>query len=147
MLQTSHSLIGASLAKLVPNPYLGLPLAVISHFLADIFPHWDLSTRKNSHQAKTGLILKSLTDACLGLIVGWVLFRSQVNPTYLISMMFFSQLPDWIEAPYLIFNWQCFPFYSMKKLQSRLHWKLDWPWGFIIQFLIVFCLVVYALET
>ena len=46
MLDASHALIGASLAKLIPNPYIGYPLSLVSHVAADYFPHWDFSTRK-----------------------------------------------------------------------------------------------------
>lgn len=40
MLTTPHSLTGATIAVLSPNPFLAIPLAVGSHFILDSIPHW-----------------------------------------------------------------------------------------------------------
>lgn len=145
MLDASHALIGASLAKLIPNPYLGYPLSFLSHILADYFPHWDLSTRKTK-RSKLALISLSLTDATIGFTLGWLLFKSSVKPTYLFSMMFTSQLLDWFEAPYHVFDWHFFPFSNIKRFQSAHHNKLNLPWGLILQILIVGIIVTLALR-
>lgn len=135
MLEVSHALIGASLAKLVPNPILGLPLALITHFLGDLVPHWDMHTR-HVVRSKTKTIIFSLADAGLGYTLGFIFFGASVPMPYLVTMMFAAQLPDWIEAPYHIFGWSFPPFSSIKKFQSRIHNKLDLPWGLIWQCLI-----------
>jgi hypothetical protein len=142
MLDASHALIGASLAKLIPNPYLGLPLSLISHFLTDLIPHWDLHTRSEP-RPKTQLIMFSLCDAGLGYLLGYLLFP-QVSFYYLMSMMFVAQLPDWLEAPFHVFHWHFPPFSSIKKLQSRLHCKLGLPWGLITQVLTILAFVFLA---
>jgi hypothetical protein len=137
MLDASHALIGASIAKLVPHPYLGLPLALASHFLADLIPHWDLRTRKVK-RSKTKIILYSLTDASIGYFIAYLLFAPSVSLWYLAAIMFTAQLPDWLEAPYHVFDWRFPPFSTIKKLQSKLHRKLDLPWGLATQILILF---------
>jgi hypothetical protein len=137
MLNASHALIGASLAKLVPNPYLGLPLSLASHFLTDLIPHWDLRTRKTK-RSKPKIVVYSLTDAFIGYLIGYLLFASSVPLPYLAAMMFTSQLPDWLEAPYHVFDWRFPPFSNIKKFQSKLHRKLDLPWGLVTQILILF---------
>ncbi|MDP4031219.1 MAG: hypothetical protein Q8P47_02940 [Candidatus Beckwithbacteria bacterium] len=144
MLDASHAVIGASLAKLVPNPVLGLPLALGLHFVGDLVPHWDLRTR-HVKRSKLTTIALSLTDAGIGYALGWWLFNQTVPWPYLALMMFISQLPDWIEAPYHIFDWKFPPFSSIKHLQSRLHRKLDLPWGLIWQGLIVLLFIVISL--
>ncbi len=144
MLDASHAVIGASLAKLVPNPVLGLPLALVLHFAGDLVPHWDFRTR-HVKRSKLQTIALSLGDAGVGYALGWWLFRGVVPLPYLALMMFVSQLPDWIEAPYHIFEWNFPPFSSIKKLQSRLHRKLDLPWGLVWQTLIVVFFVVISL--
>ncbi|MDZ7587151.1 MAG: hypothetical protein U0946_05305 [Patescibacteria group bacterium] len=146
MLASSHALIGASIAKLVPNPIIGYPLALGCHFLADLMPHWDFRTR-HIQRSKLNTIFISLTDAALGFWLGWIIFKSTVSLDYLFPMMFISQLPDWLEAPYHIFNWNFPPFSSIKKLQSKLHHKLDLPWGLIWQIFIVTIIIVYARAT
>ena len=145
MLDASHALIGASIARLVPNPYLGYPLSFLSHILADYTPHWDLSTRKTK-RSKLALISLSLFDASIGFTLGWLLFSSSVNPTYLFSMMFTAQLLDWLEAPYHVFDWRFFPFAYIKNFQSVHHQKLGLPWGLIIQLFTVITLVTLALR-
>ncbi len=132
MLAASHALIGASLAKIIPNPYLAIPLNLALHFVGDLFPHWDLHTRETK-RSKTKVVVLSLTDASIGYLLGWLIFGRDVPFYYLVLMMFIAQLPDWIEAPYRIFGWNFPPFSTVKKLQSRLHHKLQLPWGLIWQ--------------
>jgi hypothetical protein len=148
MLAASHALIGAAVAKMIPNPYLAVPVNIILHFAGDLFPHWDLHTRE-SKRSKLKVIVFSLTDAFLGYLVGFLIFGQLVSPLYLMAMMLVAQLPDWIEAPYRIFDWNFPPFSTVKKLQSRLHYKLGLPWGLIGQILvvIVFIAVAQALDT
>ena len=141
MLQTSHSLIGASIARSFPNPFLAWPLAVISHFLADLTPHWDLRTRKTK-RSKVNTIFISLTDALIGFSLVFLLFRSSVSLPHLFITTFLAQLPDWLEAPYHIFDWYFPPFSSIKNLQSKLHRKLNLPWGLIYQIIIVTIVVL-----
>ncbi|MFH0943173.1 MAG: hypothetical protein V1810_03295 [Candidatus Beckwithbacteria bacterium] len=143
MLAASHALIGAAIATTVPDPWLGFPLAILSHFLIDLFPHWDAHTR-HTNRTKPVIIVISLTDAFIGFFLGWLIFSSSVNQSYLFTMMFISQLPDWIEAPYHVFDWHFFPFSSIKNLQSRLHFKLNWPWGLYSQVILVIIIVLLA---
>lgn len=143
MLDASHALIGASIAKLIPNPYLGIPLNIGLHFLADLFPHWDFRTRK-TQRTHLNTIAVSLSDAFIGYLLGYLIFAPTVPSLYLLIMMFVSQLPDWLEAPYLIFDWDFPPFSSIKHLQSRLHHKLDLPWGLVGQILVVIAFIFLA---
>lgn len=145
MLDASHALIGASIAKLVPNPYIGYPLSFLSHILADYVPHWDLNTRK-AKRSKLTLISFSLLDAAIGFSTGWLIFKSTVDPIYLLSMMFAAQLPDWLEAPYHVFDWKFWPFTYIKNFQSVHHNKLGLPWGLVIQIVVVVILITLALR-
>ena len=146
MLELSHSLIGASLAKLIPNPYLGLPISLLSHFLADLVPHWDLRTRQ-LNRSKAQIIFLSLTDASIGFLISYLLFYSTVPLWYLTIMIFTAQLPDWLEAPWHIFDWHFPPFSIIKKIQHFFHWKLDLPWGLIIQLAVAAGFACLALAT
>lgn len=144
MLAASHALLGASLARLIPDPGLALPLNLAGHFLADLVPHWDMRTR-HTPRSKTAVIILSLADAAAGFFAGWLIFGRLVPPPYLFLMMFVAQLPDWLEAPYHVFDWNFPPFSSIKKLQSRLHYKQGLPWGLVWQTLIVAVFVAASL--
>jgi hypothetical protein len=37
----NHALTGATVAALIDKPVLALPAALLSHFAADVIPHWD----------------------------------------------------------------------------------------------------------
>ena len=144
MLAVSHALIGASIAKLVPNPIIGIPLSLASHFLGDLTPHWDMRTRKTTRSIKQVVFL-SLTDAFIGYALGFWLFYPEVAPIYLMAMMFAAQFPDWLEAPLHVFSWNFPPFSSIKRLQSKLHSKMDLPWGLVIQLAIALAFVLITL--
>lgn len=143
MLDASHAIIGASLSKLIPNPYIGFPVSLASHFLADLCPHWDFMTRKTK-RSKLTIIVISLTDAFIGFTLGYLIFKSTVPLWYLFSMMLTAQLPDWLEAPYHVFNFNFPPFSSIKKLQSKLHSKMDFPMGLITQVVVSLLFVFFA---
>lgn len=142
MLAASHALTGAIIAVVAPHPLIGYGIALASHPLLDFIPHWDLHTRYR-HRSKANIILLSLTDAALGIIPGLLLFQNQVPLPTLFATMVIAQGPDWLEAPYHIFDWHFPPFSTIKKLQHIWHHKLGLPWGLITQ--IAFLSALYIL--
>ena len=79
MTATAHALIGASIASRFTNPIIGIPLAIASHFLADLVPHWDAGT---NHRKKSILRFKveAALDVTLGFALAFLLFSSLVEP-------------------------------------------------------------------
>ena len=98
MTATAHALIGASIASRIINPIIGIPLAIISHFAADLVPHWDAGT---NHKQKSAIRLKleATVDVLVGFALVFLIFRSSVEPVYLFTMVIAAQLPDWLEGP------------------------------------------------
>ncbi len=148
MTATAHALIGASLAARIANPYIGIPLAIFSHFLADLVPHWDAGT---NHRSKSTLRLKAeaVLDVLLGFALVLILFRTQTfqNPVYMFSMVIAAQLPDWLAAPAYMFNLKVPPFSWMEKIGHETQTRLQLPWGLVTQVVIVGLLVYFALGT
>jgi len=146
MTATSHALIGGSLATIITNPIIGIPAAFISHFIADLIPHWDAGT---NHRNKTKLRLK--TEAALDVLLGFalvlLLFRNLAfsSPIYLLSMVISAQLPDWLEAPSWIFGLQVPPFSWMDYLGHKLQSRMQLPWGLVTQVVLVGLLVLFAI--
>lgn len=148
MLATSHALVGAAIAAATTSAgwrtAAGFIIALLSHPLLDFIPHWDLYTRYTP-RSKLSLIAWSLTDAALGILSGIWLFRHQVPLLPLLLTMLLAQAPDWLEAPYHLFNWHFPPFSTIKRLQSSWHHKLGLPWGLVTQ---IVCLgALYVLTS
>lgn len=143
MLNVSHALIGASIASQFPDPKIGIPLAYLSHHLADLVPHWDFHIRHNGF-SKTKTLAVALVDTFEGLLLGWLVFGHEVALPYLLVVMLASQAPDWVEGPYHVFNWKFPPFSWIKKTQSFFHHKWDLPWGLLSQTGVVLLVALLA---
>lgn len=144
MTATAHALIGASIAAKVTNPLLGIPLAIISHFIADMIPHWDAGT---NHKKKTKLRLgiESTFDVLLGFALVILLFRNTVEPIYLFSMVIAAQLPDWLKTPSDLFGLHVPPFSWLDWLSHRTQWRMQLPWGLVTQIAVVGIVLFLAL--
>ncbi len=146
MTATAHALIGASLASKITNPVIGIPIAIASHFIADLVPHWDAGT---NHRTKSTLRLKveAVFDVLLGFALVIILFKSQTfqNPVYMFSMVISAQLPDWLAAPDYMFNLKIPPFSWMQKIGHETQTRMQLPWGLVTQVVTVGLLVIFAL--
>jgi hypothetical protein len=139
MTATGHALIGAALAMKITNPWLGIPLAVVSHFVCDKVPHWDPMTDKTKPMKL--VIIQTIGDVLVGFFLVWAIFIALFHapsPLYVFLMAFAAQSPDWAEVPYSIFHYKAWPFYYNYKLQSWAHdvlfdSRLKAPWGIISQ--------------
>lgn len=147
MTATAHALIGASLAVKIVNPVIGIPLAILSHFIADLIPHWDEGT---NHERKTllRLRLEATADVLLGFALVFLIFRnfSLTNPIYLFSMVIAAQLPDWLETPSWMFGLKVPPFSWMDWLSHNLQSRMQLPWGLVTQVVTVVIVVLLAIS-
>src|SRR3989344_4372315 len=132
MTATAHALIGASIAVTINNPYIGIPLAVLSHFGADLIPHWDAGTNRRK-KTLNRLRFESTVDVLLGFIMAFGLFGNLVNPLYLFVMILAAQSPDWLEAPASKFSIEIPPFTWARWVGHRLQSRMQLPWGLGIQ--------------
>lgn len=132
MLATTHALVGAAIVKQIPNTTLSLPLVFLSHFILDIIPHWDVLT--NGKKRKLTILWQASLDVIISFIAIWFFFgRNNNNAAIFYLAAFISQLPDWIEAPYILLKYDFPPFSAAYKLQHILHYKLRLPWGILPQ--------------
>ena len=117
MLSISHTTTGAVIAVKLGNPYLFVPLILLSHYLEDAIPHWDAGTglgsgKKTRHSA---LIHGSIDLALAGITV--LIFYPGILsnlPTSLYDFRFLTPifgafiglLPDFLEAPRNFLKWE-----------------------------------------
>ena len=146
MTATAHALIGASIASRIVNPAVGIPLAIISHFAADLVPHWDAGT---NHKQKSAMRLKleATVDVLVGFTLVFLIFRSSVEPVYLFTMVIAAQLPDWLEAPSWMFGFKVPPFSWLDYLGHKLQSRMQLPWGLVTQVVIVGMLVFLSVDV
>lgn len=147
MTATGHALIGLAIAAKIQNPFLAIPIAIASHVLADLFPHWDTGT---NHKKKTmkRFILESAIDVSFGFLISFillVLFFPTTSLFYAFVMIIASQLLDWGSAPYVFFKIRTFPFPQLYYFQKNFDNRMDKPWGIINQILIVLAIVTLAI--
>lgn len=146
MTATGHAIIGTVLAAQISNPFLGIPIAILSHFAADAYPHWDTGTnmKKKSFHA---LWIHSLIDLGLSFIIPVLLIQyvaPQTNLSYVYIMVISAQLFDWLTAPYVFLKWKFFPFDIPYKMQLPFDNRMDKPWGIVWQVAALLVLIAWA---
>lgn len=132
MTATAHALIGGAIAAAIPNPSIGIPLAAISHPIADMIPHWDfgLNWKKKS---KVILFLQSFGDLSLGVVLAFLIFGGRTDNLYLLLCIFMAESWDLLQAPYLLFNWKFFPFSTFYEFGHNTNETAKMPWGILTQ--------------
>ncbi len=142
MTLTAHAVVGTVIAAKIGNPALAIPIAILSHAVLDMVPHWDAATNRKDKSRKR-LFIDSSVDALTAIAVSYsviALVFPNTNLFYAALIVFFSLLPDILMAPYLFFKIIFFKWaYDFGKLTNR---ELDKPWGVIMQFIIVFCIIL-----
>lgn len=146
MTATAHALIGASIATTISSPIIGIPIAIISHFAADLVPHWDAGTNRRK-KTISRLRIESAVDVLLGFFLVYLLFASRTDPVYLFAMVIAAQFPDWLEAPASKFGIEVPPFTWARWLGHKLQSRMQLPWGLVTQIVIVGIIVYFALST
>lgn len=134
MLLTSHTLAGVTIARVIPNPLISWPVALISHFILDLCPHWDFFT--NGTKLTPLKKLACYGDFLVGLAFGvYFALVAPSNALNTVGAAFFACLPDGFEVPIIFWN-SNFPFGALVlKIQKRLHFKSSLPWGLVVPFL------------
>ena len=102
MTATGHAIIGTVIAVKIANPAIALPLAIASHVLADMFPHWDSGTNGRSKSQKR-LITEATIDVLVGFALAFIVAKTlfpHVSLLYIFIVIIASQLLDWVSAPY-----------------------------------------------
>lgn len=111
MLETPHVALGMAIAVKTGNPYIALPLALASHFVLDVVPHWNphfyTETKKFGKPTRSSTIIAvtdELVAIALTLFVAY-LFLPDVSMSILImACSFLSVLPDQIKFPFFFFK-------------------------------------------
>lgn len=150
MTATVHAIIGAALATKIGEPVSLAFASTFSHLLMDCIPHWDFGAgwRMRSKWA-TGTL--AILETLIGITLTYFLFWGKAPLPILTIGILFSELPDWLEAPWFLFfaktskkNMVSDKDGLLKKMsfavyhfQQRFHVKAPLPLGGITQILVV----------
>lgn len=132
MTATAHAIIGGAIAASIPNPAIGIPLAALSHPIADLVPHWDFGVGWKK-KSKTVLFLQSLADLTFGVALTFLIFGNTTDHLYLLICIFMSESWDLLQMPYLLFNWRFPPFSTFYNFGHQINEKAKLPWGILTQ--------------
>ena len=138
MLETPHALVGLVVAATLPNPWISLPLAFLSHFLVDMLPHWNWEpdTRPLS-------LLGIVLDLILLEILTVYFVAHSPQPMILAAGSFFAILPDLLEAPHIFFGFNNRYLQKLFQFQKSIQSKVPVLPGIITQLLLsALCLLI-----
>lgn len=146
MTATGHAIIGTVIAAKVANPALAIPIAIFSHIIADVIPHWDAATHRKE-KGKKEVLRDAAIDVVLGFAISYILIQSlfsHVSLSYAFMIIIAAQSLDWIMAPYYFWKIKFPPFVWAYTFQKSIENRLDKPWGIINQALLLLILVALA---
>lgn len=143
MIELPHTLVGTAIAIKIGNPALALPLALASHFVLDLLPHWNPHLNKEIKEygkitTRTKVVVAA--DVVVSLISG-LYIASQFLPdttraAIIVAGAFLAVLPDTVEGPYFFFGWKNRWITGLIRLQSKLQFNVPLIPGIISQVLV-----------
>lgn len=150
MLELPHTLVGITIATKIPNPFISLPLALLSGLLVDMLPHCNphlYTEMKRDGKVSKRSTLICCVDSGTALIFGlFFAFRFWPDLTRVIIILaggFFAALPDLIEAPYFFLGMKNNLILKFINLQRKFQWNVSFVPGILIQVvLILACLLL-----
>lgn len=148
MTSTTHSLVAIAIAAKISNPAISLPLSFLSNFLLDMVPHWDFGYGWRE-KSKKKIFIEGMLDVAVSYALVFLIqkyYLNNINLWYMLAVVFFAQLPDWLEIPYLLFNWHHQPFTFFYRIQHLIHKRLDLPWGILPQIAVAAPLLYLAIN-
>ena len=141
MTATAHALVGGAIASSIPDPVLGLSLALVSHPILDMVPHWDFG-KGWRNKSKVNFFLEGVFDLGVGLVLAYALFGRGISPIYFLATIFASLFFDLIQIPYWFFKWRFPPFSWAYRSQSAIQGHAKLPWGILNQVIAVLLIVI-----
>jgi len=144
MLLTPHALVGGAIGASTDNLVYIIVLAIMSHFVLDMVPHFDWGTwhDKKDFQLETKDYLLLAGDVALLLILSSLLWDNITNNPNIVIGAFFAVLVDLIDnVPFWKDYLRKLPFFGkLHKFHEAIHFRLKmkyWYWGVITQVLVI----------
>ena len=145
MTATAHAIVGTLIAVRFTDPLVSAPLALGTHYLFDLVPHWDSGTNRKQKSEKR-FLTEAIIDGSISVLVSFLIYHYIFGLSdyfYLYFVVLFALLPDIVtmltrfvlKIKNPLWNWN-------NRLQTKLNKKLQLPWGILTQIIVIG--VVYA---
>ncbi|EKD79843.1 MAG: hypothetical protein ACD_40C00283G0001 [uncultured bacterium] len=128
MLSISHAVTGAFIATKVNNPLLSIPLILLTHYLEDAVPHWDVGTgMSKGHKSPLLALRHEFFDLALAAILVILMFSGKGITPYWGA--FIGLLPDFLEAPRNFLHYEPFWLSPLNRFHARFHHSIPKIWA------------------
>lgn len=155
MILFPHMLAGALIGAKTENWGLIFILAIVSHYLLDLLPHWDYSKKEINQLSRKGLfyfLSEVAADLMIGILSIWLLFTPSASQwPYLLWGAFWSIFPDGLNFLNHLTNKRIKILVQQNEFHERIHWLFNpnkktllWT-GFIIEGLTIMVLIFLIL--
>ncbi len=139
MLSISHAVTGAFIAVKVGNPVLAIPLILLSHYLEDAVPHWDVGTGlTNGTRSRRTAFLGEIGDLVLAGILILAFYPFVIHNTLTMNFglqamapiwgAFFGLLPDFLEAPRNFLKYEPKWLHPLNQFHHNFHHSIPRMW-------------------
>lgn len=144
MLELPHTVVGAVIATKIGNPALALPLALTSHFVLDLVPHWNphLNTElakygKVTWQTRTLVWIDVVVSLAVGLYISTLKLPDLSGVTIVVLGALMGVLPDLIESPHFFLGLRWKPIENLIKFQKSIQNDTGLVFGLATQVVIL----------
>lgn len=150
MLTSVHLFVGAALGKATGNVYVTIPVAMVSHYLLDMIPHYNPKPVKSYKEKglceanKKDLLMKSLEPLIGIALLGYFISLNETLGLVMITGAFFGWLPDLFIFLEWKFNIICRP-RLIKNFETVCHYHITFIIGTIPQVIISLLAVLYII--
>lgn len=152
MLETPHVVVGIALALKFVNPWIVIPLSLISHFILDRVPHWNPHTYTETmtnggpkHSTITLTAIDIIVSLILGFGAAYLVLPNTMLAITIILASFASVAPDVSKYPFFLFKGTRKGYYKKwvdaeRKLQVETRSVF---WGLVTQVLVIIVSLVW----
>ena len=140
----NHLATGAAIALVVDKPAIALPVALVSHFVLDVVPHYGYPGEEGYKEAfRHRLSYLSLVFDAIGIAVLFTLVKDSIWVVF--ASAFLAIVPDAVW-PYRYFMFERKNLALPDSRYARFHAGIQWcerEWGIIIEVIYSIALLLF----
>lgn len=133
MTAVNHAVTGAIVATAVSNPCVGLPLALLSHFILDALPHFGAHTiaKPKTKEFRAILLTDTFLTTSFLLFVAFAGYRADLNWLVIVAGGFLGWLPDvmWYKHYQSDLRGEPKQWDRVRSFHKKIQrWEVSWGW-------------------